>query len=167
MSVFNPGGGDLKSTNLPGAFFEMARNLDEAERNRNNANPGLLAQRKITTTINFGELISVAAEIPIVPQIRSDGSSGSVAQDYLGPLFNAFTPGTGDLKSSNLIAAFVEISEMLAAAEKAIPLDSQPNNIQIIFDRESGVSTITANLPFSTITDAAGRVTIAAIDYLP
>lgn len=169
MSVFNPGSaGTLKSVQLPAAFFEMCRALDAAEQDRNGANPGLPPRRNLSTTISFDTgTIAVAATIPVQVSVASNGSISVVAQDYLGATYTVFDPSDGQLTSTNLITAFLELSNLLAAAEKAItPVENQPNNIQIAFDLEQSSATVSANMPFTTIAATNGDVTIHAIDYL-
>lgn len=169
MSTFDPGtGGTLKSTQLPQAFFEICRALDAAEKDRNGANPGLPPKTQLSTTVSFDTgTIAVAATIPIISSIQTDGTIKIVASDYLGGTYTAFNNGGGDLTSTNLVAAFLEAASLLSATEKAItPIESQPNNIEIQFDTEAGNATISANLPFTTDATTQGDVVIKAIDYL-
>jgi hypothetical protein len=169
MSTFDPGtDGTLKATQLPAAFFEIARALDAAEQDRNGANPGLTPRRNIATTVSFDTgTISVAATLPIIPTPQTDGSIKIAVQDYLGSTYSEFDNGGGDLGSDSIMEAFLEIASLLAAAEKAVtPTDSQPNNVQVNFDLEAGNSTISANIPFTSVAASNGDVTIKAIDYL-
>ncbi|WGV23369.1 hypothetical protein [Halotia branconii] len=169
MSTFDPGtAGSLKSTQIPQAFFEVCRALDAAENSRNGANPGLPPRRNLSTTVSFDTgTIAVAATVPIVTSIQSDGTIKIVASDYLGSTYSAFTNGSGDLTSTNMVAAFLEIASLLSASEKAVtPAENQPNNIQIQVDVEAGSAVVSANLPFTTASATNGDVTIQAIDYL-
>lgn len=169
MSIFDPGtAGTLKSTQLPQAFFEVARSLDAAENLRNGANPGLPPRRNLSTTVSFDTgTIAIAATLPISTSIQTGGSVGVVVSDYLGTTYSAFTNGGGDLTSDTLPEALLEIGSLLAAAEKAVtPAENQPNNVQIIFDLETSSATISANLPFTTSAGTTGNVVIIAIDYL-
>lgn len=169
MSTFDPGtSGTLKSTQIPAAFFEICRALDAAENNRNGNNPGLPPKRNLSTTVSFDTgTIAVAATIPVVTTIQTNGSIDIAAIDYLGSTYAAFAGGGGDLKSDTLPEALLEVASLLAAHEKAItPAENQPNNIQIQFDLETGSAIIAANLPFTTLAATTGDVTIHAIDYL-
>ena len=169
MSLFDRGtAGTLKSTQLPAAFFEVARALDAAENARNGANPGLLPRRNLSTTVSFDAgTIAIAATIPVTVSIQTNGSIDITATDYLSGSYSSFIGGGGDLKSDTLPEALLEISSLLAAEEKTVtPADAQPNNVQIQFDLETGSATITANLPFTTSAASTGDVTIHAIDYL-
>lgn len=167
VSTFNNGGGTLKSDNLPAALFEVARELDAAEQNRNGANPGLTARRNLTTTISFDTgTIAIAATLPAVFATGAGGVQSVSIQNYLGATWTAFNPGAeGDLSSTNVISAFLETASLLATGEKAIQPD-EPNNVQITYDQEAGTATVAANLPFTTSQGANGEVTIIAIDYL-
>lgn len=168
-SIFAPGaGGTLKAVTEPAALFELARALDAAENARNGANPGLPPKRNITTTVSFDTgVIAIAASLPISTTIATNGTLNLTASDYLGAPYSDFANGGGDLESTNLVAAFVEMSQMLSASEKAVqPVDDQPNNVEVTVDFESGTLTVSASLPFSTTTDASGFVVIQAADYL-
>jgi hypothetical protein len=169
MSTFDPGtSGTLKSTQIPQAFFEVCRALDAAENSRNGANPGLPARRNLSTTVSFDTgTIAVAASIPIVTSIQTDGTIKILASDYLGSAYSTFANGGGDLTSTNIVAAFLETASLLSASEKAVtPIENQPNNIQIQVDVEAGSATVSGNIPFTTAAATNGDVTIKAIDYL-
>ncbi len=169
MSTFDPGtSGSLKSTQIPQAFFEVCRLLDAAENARNGANPGLAPRRNLSTTASFDTgTVAVAATIPIVTSIQIDGTIKISGNDYLGSTYSTFANGSGDLTSSNVVGAFLELATLLAAAEKAVtPVENQPNNVQIVIDTEAGNATVSANLPFTTAAATNGDVTIKAIDYL-
>ncbi len=169
MSVFAPGvAGTLKSVTEPSALFELARALDASENARNGANPGLAPKRNIATTISFDTgTIAIAASLPVATSVVADGSIQLVASDYLGAPYSDFVNGGGDLTSTNLVRAFAEMAQTLSASEKAVtPVDDQPNNVQVEVDFEAGTLTVSANLPFSTSTTAAGFVVIEASDYL-
>lgn len=168
-STFDPGtSGSLKSTQIPQAFFEICRFLDAAENTRNGANPGLAPRRNLSTTVSFDAgTVAVAATIPIVTTIEAGGAIKISGSDYLGSTYSTFANGGGDLISTNIVAAFLELGSLLAAAEKAVtPVENQPNNIQIVIDTEAGNATVSANLPFTTAAATNGDVTIQAIDYL-
>lgn len=169
MSIFNPGSaGTLSSTQIPSAFFEVCRALDAAENLRNGANPGLPPRRNLSTTVSFDTgTIAIAATIPVEVSVQASGSIDIKASDYLGATYSVFNAGGGDLKSDTLPEALLELASILAAAEKAVtPTDSQPNNVQIQFDLETGSATVSANLPFTTSAATNGDVTVHAIDYL-
>ncbi|WP_353930890.1 hypothetical protein WJM97_21940 [Okeanomitos corallinicola TIOX110] len=168
MSTFDPGtAGSLNSTQLPQAFFEVCRALDAAENLRNGANPGVAPRNNISTTVSFDTgTIAVAATLPVVVSVGGDGSATISISDYLTG-YSTFDGGGGDLKSTHLAAALYEISNILANAEKAVtPATDQPNNIQIVVDKEAGNAQVNANIPFTTSAAANGDVVISAIDYL-
>ena len=169
MSTFNPGtGGTLVSTTLPSAFFELCRVLNAAENSRNGANPGLPAKQNLSVTISLDTgTVAVAGTFAITQVINASGVPTIVASDYLGSSYSAFVDGGGDLNSTTLPAAMLELGGLLAAAEKAVlPTQDQPNNVQVLYDLEAGNATISANLPFTTLAASSGNVEIQAIDYL-
>lgn len=171
MSVFVPGtGGTLKSAKKPAALFEMARVLDAAENSRNGANPGIPAKQNLTVTVDFGtRTAAIAATLPITATIGVDGKPILDVSDYLGAPYSTFVPGPdGDLKSTDIPSAFLELAQIVSNAEKAVtPVDDQPNNVQITYDLEAGNVTIAGTLPITTASEADGDVVIQAVDYLP
>jgi len=79
-SGFNNGGGDLKSTNEPAAFFEMAQILHAAEQ----AVPAETRPNNITITVDFeAATASVAATLPIAATEGGGGAILLTAVDYL------------------------------------------------------------------------------------
>jgi hypothetical protein len=68
------------------------------------------------------------------------------------------------LKSTTLPAALLEAAQILSEAEKTLltPID----NIQIAFDLEAGLATISAALPF-TVSPNASAIGIMPTDYAP
>lgn len=86
-----------------------------------------------------------------------------------------FSPGTGDLKSTNLISAFLELSMIVQTAERiagtktAILTENSltvPDFVQISANFNNDTMTVSiANLPIS-IAYNAGKIEITAVDYL-
>lgn len=162
MSVFNNGGGTLKSGNKPAAFIELAHALAKAEQLASTADVPL---NNITMTYDGEALLaSVTASLPIAATVGAGGGLSIAAANYLPTA--AFNPGAGgDLHAANLPAAFLEMAQLLNASEQAVVVNA-PNNITIALDLETGTATVTAALPITTTTDSAGRVTIVPTDYL-
>lgn len=170
MSTFDPGtSGTLKSDTLPEALMECAIKLSQAELSRNAANPGVPAQNRITVACEFdGNTSTITAAIPV--GIAIDGSTGKAvitATDYLGSAYSTFANGGGDLASSNLVAAFMELSQLVSSAELAMDVATRANNITIAYDPENLLANISAALPFTATLDTAGAVKVVAQDYLP
>jgi hypothetical protein len=69
------------------------------------------------------------------------------------------------LKSTTLPAALLEAAQILSEAEKTLltPID----NIQIAFDLEAGLATISAALPFTVSSPNASAIGIMPTDYAP
>ncbi len=72
-----------------------------------------------------------------------------------------------DLKSTHKAAAALETAISLQSSELAVPEETRPNNVTITFDTEAATATVTMTLPIGFTTDAAGRVVVEAIDYIP
>ncbi len=167
MSTITTTGSSLKSDTLPAALLEAALLLDSAEKTRNGANPGIAAKNNIS--INFGSdegTCSIAATIPVDVTLSTAGAIQYAAKDYLGSTYTTFTAG-GDVTASNRVAAFVQVAQILSAAEKAVtPVEDQPNNITVESSSETGSITIAANLPVTATINTAGAVEFVAVDYL-
>lgn len=167
MSVFTPGASGLDSTTKPAALFEAARLLDASENARNGANPGVAPKQNITVSIDFSTRVAaIAATIPIAFGLDNAGKILVDTIDYLSAPYSTFVAG-GDVKSVDTPSLFVEVAQILAAAEKAVtPVDDQPNNVSITVDAETQSVTVSANLPITTSSTTTGEVVIAAVDYL-
>jgi len=80
----------------------------------------------------------------------------------------AFTPGTGgDLKSTSIEAAFVELAQLLQAAEAGNTEPDSENFLSLTYDTEAGNAVISASMPISLSVDAAGKTVITATPYIP
>lgn len=166
MSVFIPGNGSLFAITKPAALFELALAIVLAELSAAIADPTVSA-RNVATTVSFDTgLIAINASIPIVPIVQNSGKIRLLAIDYLGAPYSTFNNGNGDLKSTNLIAAFVEMAQILAAGETRRPADDRPNQIQVTADLEGQRLAIDVALPFTSAATATGDVVIKAVDYL-
>lgn len=80
----------------------------------------------------------------------------------------AFTPGTGgDLKSTTLEAAFVELAQLLQAAEIGNTETDPETNVTLSYDTEAGTAAISASMPITVAVDATGKAVITATPYIP
>lgn len=167
MSAYSNTGSGIKSTTIAAAFVEACRLLNEAEITRNAANPSVAPKNNVTMSASFdGKSFSIAAALPFVPALDASGKYIADATDYLGTLYSAFVPGTGTAKSTDLPSLVMEIGQILSSKEKTVPEADRPNNIQVSIDDESGVATITANIPFTAAIGPDGEVTLTALDYV-
>lgn len=167
MSLILTTGSGLKADTIPAALVEAALLIDAAEKARNGANPGITPKNNITLVFSSDDgTAQIAATLPVDVSVGTDGSVRYLPKDYLGGTYAAFTPG-GAVTANTVMSAFVQVSQILSAAEKAIqPAEDQPNFIQIESSSENGTITITAAVPFTSVIDAAGSLTITALDYL-
>lgn len=168
MTAYVSTGSSLSSTTLAGAFVEAARLLNDAEAERNAANPGVAPKNNVSMTADFdGRTLNTTIALPFVQTFDTAGKVVIAASDYLGGTYSAFTVGTGQAKSTTKMGAVLEIAQILAAAEKAItPETDQPNNIQITYDFEALTANITATTPFTPNVGTAGEITLEALDYV-
>jgi hypothetical protein len=167
MSSILTTGSSIKSTTIPAALFEAALLLDNAEKTRNGANPGLAAKSNIAVTISSDEgLATITAALPAEVSLDSLGSLSYNAKDYLGGTYAAFTAG-GDITVTTAMDAFVVIAQKLSIAEKEVqPAEDQPNFVQVESSSETGTITVTATLPYTSSILASGHLEVTIIDYL-
>jgi hypothetical protein len=167
MSVILTTGSSLQSDTIPAALVESALLLDAAEKARNGANPGITPKNNVSITFSSDDGTAIiAATLPVDVTVGADGSVRYLPKDYLGGSYAAFTPG-GAVTATTRMAAFVQIAQILSAAEKAIqPAEDQPNFVQVESSSENGTVTVTAAVPFNSAIDSAGSLTITALDYL-
>lgn len=167
MSLLVTTGSSLQSDTIPAALIEAALLVDAAEKARNGANPGITPKNNISLTFSSDDgTANIAATLPVDVTIGTDGSVKYLPKDYLGGTYAVFTPG-GAVTATSRMAAFVQVAQLLSAAEKAIqPAEDQPNFIQVESSSETGTITITASLPYTSTLDAAGSLLITALDYL-
>lgn len=157
----------MKSDTIPAAFLEAALLLDNAEKARNGANPGIAPKNNVIITFSSDDgTANVAATLPVGVTVGSDGSIVYAPTDYLGGTFSAFTPG-GAVTATTRQAALVQVAQLLSAAEKSItPVEDQPNYITVESSSETGTITIAASLPYDALVNDDGSVLITANDYL-
>jgi hypothetical protein len=166
MSTILTTASTLKSDNMPAALLEAALLVDAAEKARNGANPGVAPKNNLSVTFNSDDgTCLIAATIPADVTVSSGGIQYA-AKDYLGASYTSFTAG-GDVTATNRIAAFVQVAQILSAAEKAVtPIEDQPNNVTVDSSSETGSITVAATLPVSSAIDTNGSVLFTAVDYL-
>lgn len=167
MSAILTTASSLKSDTIPAALLEAALLVDAAEKARNGANSGIAAKNNVSVVFNSDEgICSIAATIPVDVTVGTGGAIQYAPKDYLGASYTTFTAG-GDVTATNRIGAFVQIAQILSAAEKAIsPVEDQPNYVTVDSSSETGTITIAANLPVFSSIDATGSVLFTATDYL-
>jgi hypothetical protein len=167
MSVISVTGSSLKSTNQPAAFLEACLLVDGAEKLRNGANTGVQPKNNMSITFSSDEGVAqITATLPVTVSVLPDGGIKYLPKDYLGGTYAVFTPG-GDVTAVNMMEAVSQVASILAASEKnVLPVEDQPNFIQIDSSSENGTINITATLPVTITTSATGQVQIAAVDYL-
>lgn len=168
MTAYLSTGSGIKSDFLAGAFVESVRLLNQAEASRNAANLGGTQKNNITMSASFdNNVFSINAVLPVAYTLDGTGKSVILATDYLGATYSAFAVGTGDAKSTTLPSLVLELGQKLAYTEKLVqPVTDQPNNVQIDISLETGIATITANIPFTPTIDPDGAVTLTAQDYV-
>lgn len=167
MSIIVTAGSSLKSVTLPAALFEAALLLDNAEKARNGANPGLAPKSNIAITVSSDEgIATITATLPAEVALEANGSLSYNAKDYLGGVYAAFAGG-GDVAVTNCMDAFVVVAQRLSMAEKLVqPVEDQPNFVQVESSSEAGTITVSATLPYTGTVLANGRFEVAIIDYL-
>jgi hypothetical protein len=167
MSIFAPGSSQIKSVHVPGAFLEAAIALNKAEIVRNAANPSVTAKNNASIVFNLESgTADISITLPVVSSVTGAGTVQYAPSDYLGIAYSSFTPG-GDVTAVTCQTAVAEIGQILSSLEKAVlPLEDQPNNIQIDASSETGNMTITAKLPVTFSIATTGAISFLSTDYL-
>jgi hypothetical protein len=166
MSAINSTGSSLKADFKAPAFLEACLLLDNAEKARNAANPGIAPKNNVSVTFASEEgIATVTVELPASPTATAAGLMYAPT-DYLGGTYSAFTAG-GDVTATTIQGAVAQVANILSAAEKAVqPVEDQPNNVQIESSSETGVITITATIPVTQSIDTDGNIKFVALDYV-
>jgi hypothetical protein len=167
MSTFVPGSSQIKSVHTPGAFLEAAIALNKAEITRNQANPTVTPKNNVSIVFNLESgTADVSISLPVLASVTGTGTLQYAPSDYLGSTYSAFTAG-GDVTAVTCQTAVAEIGQILSNLEKLVlPLEDQPNNIQIDASSETSTMTITAKLPITFTISTSGAIDFLATDYL-
>lgn len=164
MSVFTNTGSTLKSSTKPAALLELAHALANAERLASTAE---LTLNNISIAFDLeGRTASITASLPLSASVTGTGAILVTASNYITGAGSTYTVGTGELKSTHLPAAFLELVEIINLAESAVA-PNPPNNVSVALDLEGLLATISASLPLTTAVDGTGKVVTSAVDYLP
>ncbi|BAU63031.1 hypothetical protein STA3757_03860 [Stanieria sp. NIES-3757] len=163
MSTFDPGtSGTLKSTTIPAAFVEAVTVLQNREAAITTNPPD-----NVTVSIDVdNQLATLALTLPITFSLDGTGKPVVTASDYLTSLSgsNTFVNGSGDLASSNLTAAVLELAQTLHAAEKVE--DPEIDNIQISYDLENSQANMSASIPLTVAVNSSGKLEVTVTDYV-
>lgn len=153
----DPTGSDLKSTNGPAAFCELAGRMQLIE----------LAQPEATRPNNVSvssdqesQTITVSMSLPISTTINNLGRPEDIAQPYMPA---PFVTGTGTLKGDTYPETALELATLIEGFELAQPEADRPDRMQI--NKAGGIATITYTTPAVITFDAAGRTVLTAADY--
>ncbi|MDJ0737079.1 MAG: hypothetical protein QNJ47_23925 [Nostocaceae cyanobacterium] len=158
MTTFNPGtGGTLNSTTVEAAFMEACQLLQNEER----------AIEELTNNIAVNyftgdNVVQVSGTFPLVQSVDvTTGKSSFSTSEFIT---TTFANGGGDLKSTNLPNAVLELALTLQVLEKTQA--DAPNNVQITYDTEAELITIAAENPIEFSLNTDGSAKISAIPYL-
>lgn len=169
MAPYISTGSSIVADFLAPAFVEAARILNQAEKARNAANTSQAPKNNVTMSASFeDDSFDINIALPIADSI--DAVSGRIEiapTDYLGSAYSAFTVGTGEAKSTNIMGVVMELAQKLSAAEKTVqPESDQPTNITIDVSLETRLATIVARIPFTPTIGLNGEVTLTALNYV-
>ncbi len=158
MAIFDPGtGGTLTSTTVEAAFIEACQLLQDEER----------AIEELTNNIAVNyftcdNVVQIGGTFPLVQSI--DEVTGKPTFSTTEFITTTFANGGGDLKSTNLPNAVLELAQKLQILEKT--QTDAPNNIQITYNTETELITIAAENPIQFSVNTDGSVKISAFSYL-
>ena len=157
--AFVPTGSSLVSTTAVGALLEVAYKQQVAEK--------ALATPQNLVTISIDDDAGTARITATLPgTVTIDATSGKPVFTASNYSTTVFTPGTGELKSTNMPSALLEMAQKVVAYEN-IKFASTPNLVRtfLLIDSNAGQARITSTLPVTTAL-VAGLPTITAVDYL-
>ncbi|WP_138504073.1 hypothetical protein [Nostoc sp. PA-18-2419] len=160
MVALAPGtNGTLKSTSYEAALLEAAQLLELAE------------EGSVTpTTVNFTDVslnnaaktADITINLPVTLALSTtDGSIAITGDSYVTP---TFANGGGDIKSTTLPAAVLELAQYLQALE--VSTSGAPNNVNIVFNTEQKYAAITASLPAVKSIGSDGKIRVTVTPYL-
>ncbi len=154
MAVLNPGtDGTLTSTTYEGAFVEACQLLQNAESDTDN----------IAVNYFTGDnTVQIAGTFPMVQSVDTNGKPIFSTTEFVT---FTFANGGGDVKSTNLPNAVLELAQQLQVKEKS-EADSS-NNVQITYDTETEIITIAAELGVAfSVNSTDGSTKILTSAYL-
>ncbi|MDJ0675513.1 MAG: hypothetical protein QNJ36_09065 [Calothrix sp. MO_167.B42] len=154
MAVLNPGtGGTLISTTYEGAFVEACQLLQNAESDTDN----------IAVNYFTGDnTVQIAGTFPMVQSVDTNGKPIFSTTEFVTA---TFANGGGDVKSTNLPNAVLELAQQLQVKEKS-EADSS-NNVQITYDTETEIITIAAQLGVAfSVNSTDGSTKVLTSAYL-
>ena len=173
--AFEPGTGDLKSTDLINAFIELAMLTQTAERIALTNQATVLANDlnvpdNISIFANFNtDTISIT--IPSLPINVSlvDGNIQISAVDYLAPINavvatveNALDVTGADLTKTNKIQAILELAQLIQIDEEVAGV----NNLTLNVNTDNNTVSINANFIGVPQVNASGYIEFVATNYL-
>jgi hypothetical protein len=160
MTSFNASTGTIQASSLEGAALIAAQLLQDLEDTITDS-PNNIAVNYFTGD----SVVQIQWQTPINTSMSSAGALVITGDDYV--TYPSFAAG-GDVKSTQLAPALLEIFQKLQALEKAQEDSNDPeakNKIQISYDIDALTGTVNAELPID-FTAAAGVVEISAVSYL-
>ncbi len=166
MSVFNGGGGDLISTNLPSALLEVSLLLLNVQK-AFNSNFEIFSVKLVSITTDFNIrkssiILNIPSDILSTALIPTQFQYSSKV--FFQTVLNSFNTGIGGtLNVISKTEAILQIAQLLYQAE--INYLSIYQFTKIIY--ASNLTTINISLPIATYRDLAGNIIVSAIDYLP
>ncbi len=156
MTDFNPGtGGTLISTTYEAAFIEAAQRLQDAEAGTGTDN--------IAVAYFTGDnTVQVTGTFPMVQSVGADGQPSFGTTEFVT---TTFANGGGDLKSTNLPNAVLELAQQLQIKEKE--QTGAEDKVQVTYTTETGVIAIAAELNVAySVNPTDGSTKITTSTYL-
>jgi hypothetical protein len=160
MANFTSGTGTIQASSLEAAVLVACQKLQDLEE------AALNTANNIAVNYFTGDkVVQIEWVTPIITNLSNDGKLVISGDNYVTSTFSA----GGDVKSTQLPAATLELFQKLQALEKATadPADPAANNkVQIQYNIDDLTGTINAELPIAFATTATGKIEISAVTYL-
>ncbi|WP_088242337.1 hypothetical protein [Calothrix rhizosoleniae] len=156
MTAFNPGtDGTLISTTYEAAFIEAAQRLQDAEAGTDVDN--------ISVNYFTGDnTVQVNGTFPMTQSVGTNGQPSFGTTEFVT---TTFANGGGDLKSTNLPNAVLELAQQLQIKEKA--QTGAEDKVQVTYTTETGLIAIAAELNVAySVNQTDGSTKITTSTYL-
>jgi hypothetical protein len=166
MTAFVNTGSDLKSATYSAAMTELCVLLLNAETSFNAANPTRIRNNVQLAFDLDQKVFAGTVTVPVSVTVGTNGQPQVIATDYLGAPYSAFVPATSDLDSTNLPAAALELAHKVQALELTLSEAERPNGVSVVYDFETGIGSITLNIPLTVSVSSTGVVQINSVNYV-
>lgn len=153
-----PGNGTLKSVSYEAALVEACQLLELAE--ETSISPDTVDFTDVSHN-NTTKTFEISVALPFTVALTGAGIPTISATAYIAPIFNN---GGADIDATTLPGAVLELAQKIQITERSN--SANPNNLNIVYNTDDGVATITASIPCVRSVTATGAILTTATPYL-